>query len=120
MLFYLRGDSMAELGHLLKVSREKSCLSLKKVYEITGITDSRLSKMERGQINCTPDDLKKLAHLYNIHLIPLYVLAGYLNEVDIKEYQFVFKGVSSLDDEEMQHIQAQIDFLNKKRKVDEI
>ena len=120
MLFYSRGDSMAELGDLLKVSREKSCLSLKKVYEITGITDSRLSKMERGQIHCTPDDLKKLAHLYNIHLIPLYVLAGYLSEVDIKEYQFVFKGVSSLDDEEMQHIQAQIDFLNKKRKVDEI
>ena len=48
------------------------------------------------------------------------MLAGYLSEVDIKEYQFVFKGVSSLDDEEMQHIQAQIDFLNKKRKVDEI
>lgn len=118
MLFYLRGDSMFELGNRLKVSREKGGLSLKRVYEITGITDSRLSKMERGQINCTPDDLKKLAHLYNIHLIPLYVLAGYLNEGDIKEYQFVFQGVSSLDDEEMQHIQSQIDFLNKKRKVD--
>lgn len=120
MLFYLRGDSMSELGDRLKESREKSGLSLKRVYEITGITDSRLSKMERGQIDCTPDDLKKLAHLYNIHLIPLYVLASHLNEEDIKEYQFVFQGVSSLDNEEMQYIQAQIDFLNRKRKVDEI
>lgn len=120
MLSCFRGDSMSELGDLLKVSRKKSGLSLKEVYEITSITDSRLSKMERGQISCTPDDLKKLAHLYNIHLIPLYVLAGYLNEKDIKEYQFVFQGVSSLDGEEMQYIQAQIDFLNRKRKVDEI
>jgi transcriptional regulator with XRE-family HTH domain len=118
MLVCCRGDSVSNLGERLKKSREKCGLSLKKVYEITGITDSRLSKMERGQITCTPDDLKKLAHLYNIHLIPLYVLAGYLNEEDIKEYQFVFQGVSSLDEEEMQHIQAQIDFLNKKRKVD--
>jgi len=109
---------MIELGIRLKESREKSGLSMKKVYEITGITDSRLSKMERGQIDCTPAELKKLAHLYNIHLIPLYVLADYLNEKDIKEYQFVFQGIASLDSEEMQHIQAQIDFLNKKRKVD--
>lgn len=106
---------MSALGNRLKESREKIGLSQKKIYEITGITDSRLSKMERGQIDCTPEDLKKLAHLYNIHLIPLFVLADYLNEEDIKEYQFVFRGVSSLDDEEMQHIQAQIDFLNKRR-----
>lgn len=109
---------MSTLGDRLKEIRERSDLSLKKVYELTGLTDSRLSKMERGQINCTPDDLKKLAHLYNIQLIPLYVLAGYLSEEDIKEYQLVFQGASSLDDEEKQHIQAQIDFLNKKRKAD--
>lgn len=110
---------MFELGNQLKESREKSGLSQKKVYEMTGITDSRLSKMERGQIDCTPDDLKKLAYLYSVNLIPLYVLADYLNEKDIKDYQFVFRGVSSLDNEEMQHIQAQIDFLNRKRKVDQ-
>jgi transcriptional regulator with XRE-family HTH domain len=111
---------MSALGDRLKESREKCDLSLKKVYELTSLTDSRLSKMERGQINCTPDDLKKLARLYSIQLIPLYVLAGYLNEEDIKEYRFVFQGASSLDDEEKQHIQAQIDFLNKKRKVDQL
>ncbi|MCK8489234.1 helix-turn-helix domain-containing protein [Paenibacillus sp. MBLB2552] len=109
---------MFALGERLKESREKCGLSLKKAYELTGITDSRLSKIERGQISCTPDDLKKLASLYNIQLIPLYVLADYLTEEDVKEYQFVFRGVSSLDKDEMQHIQAQIDFLNKKRKGD--
>ncbi|NFG95794.1 helix-turn-helix domain-containing protein [Clostridium sporogenes] len=118
MLFFHRGGSMSELGNRLKESRNKSGLSLKEVYEKTGITDSRLSKIERGQIDCTPDDLKRLAHLYNIQIIPLYELAGYLTKEDIVEYQFVFQGVSSLDEEEMQHIQSQIDFLNKKRKVD--
>ncbi|WP_055107615.1 helix-turn-helix domain-containing protein [Paenibacillus ihumii] len=111
---------MSVLGDRLKESREKCGLSLKKVNQITGITDSRLSKMERGQINCTPDDLKKLARLYNIQLIPLYVLAGYLTEEDIREYQFVFRGVSSLDDEEKQLIQTQIDIFNKKGKVEQI
>lgn len=115
MLFCFRGVTMIELSNRLKESRKKSGLSLKRVYEITGITDSRLSKIERGQIDCTPADLKKLAHLYNIHLISLYVLADYLNEEDIREYQYVFQGVSSLDNEEMQHVQAQIDFLNKKK-----
>lgn len=107
---------MTTLGDYLKESRENYELSLKKVHELTSLTDSRLSKIERGQINCTPDDLKKLARLYNIKLIPLYVLAGYLNEEDIQEYQFVFQGVSCLDDDEKQHIQSQIDFLIKKKK----
>jgi len=120
VLIYFRGDSMSELGDRLKESREKIGLSQKKVFEMTGITDSRLSKMERGQIACSPEDLRRLSDLYNVNLIPLYKLADYLNDNDIREYQFVFRGVSSLDDEEMQHIQAQIDFLNKKRKVDEI
>ena len=109
---------MSELGNRLKESRENIGLSQKKVYQITGITDSRLSKIERGQICCAPEDLKKLARLYKINLIPLYVLADYINEEDIKEYQFLFRGVSYLDDEEIQHIQSQVDFLNKKRKVD--
>jgi HTH-type transcriptional regulator, competence development regulator len=111
---------MSALGDRLKESREKCGLSLKKVYEITGITDSRLSKMERGQIDCTPDDIKKLARLYNVYLIPLYLLADFLSEDDVKECQYVFQGVTSLDAEEIQHIQAQIDFLNKKRKADYI
>lgn len=111
---------MSELGDRLKDSRENIGLSQKKVFEITGITDSRLSKMERGQITCSPDDLRRLSGLYNVNLIPLYMLADYLNENDIKEYQFVFRGISYLDDEEIQHIQAQIDFLNKIRKADEI
>jgi len=40
-----------------------------------------------------------------------------LTKEDIVEYQFVFQGVSSLDEEEMQHIQSQIDFLNKKGRL---
>jgi transcriptional regulator with XRE-family HTH domain len=111
---------MSVLGDRLKECRKKCGLSLEKVTQITGITDSRLSRMERGQINCTPDDLKKLARLYNIQLIPLYVMAGYLTEDDIKEYQLVFRGVSSLNDEEKQLIQSHIDLLNKKGKVGQI
>lgn len=106
---------MVDLGNQLKESREKKGLSQKKVYKVTGITDSRLSKIERGQMDCPPEDLKKLAQLYDIQTMPLFVQAGYLCAEDIQDYQHTFKGVTMLDEEEKQHIQEQINFLNRKK-----
>ncbi len=106
---------MTDLGARLKAYRDGLSLSLKQVDEITGITNSRLSKIERGQIECPPRDLKKLAQLYDVQTISLFVDAGYLSEEDIVDYQFIFEGVSKLDDSEREHIQAEIDFLNRKK-----
>ena len=56
---------MSNLGTQLKAYREKHGLSLNQVSEKTGITNSRLSKIEQQIIEYPPSDLKKLAHLYN-------------------------------------------------------
>lgn len=106
---------MSSLGVRLKAYREKIGLSLNQVNDKTGITNSRLSRIEHGQISCPPDDLKRLAETYGIKTIPLFIDAEYLTKEDLIEYQFFFDGVSKLDNEEQQYIQEQIDFLNRKK-----
>ena len=107
---------MSKIGTYLKEARNQRSLSLKDVYERCGVTDSKLSRMERGEgkpLDAT--ELRKLAKLYGINVIPLYLMAGYLDDSDLSEYQLVFKHTDLLDDEEMQSIQTQIDLLTKGR-----
>lgn len=112
---------MSNLGKRLKDYREMLGLTLKQVNEQTGITNSRLSKIERGKLVCPPADLKKLARIYEVKLISLYLEAGYIDNGDLMEYQLFFKGINELDDEEKQHIQKQIDFIiSRKRNSEDI
>lgn len=106
---------MSSLGARLKLYREKAGLSLNQVNDKTGITNSRLSRIEHDQISCPPDDLKRLAEVYGIKNILMFIDAGYLTKEDLIEYQYFFDGVSKLDNDEKQHIQEQIDFLNRKK-----
>lgn len=119
--YYKRGVTMSNLGKRLKAYREMLGLTLKQVNEQTGITNSRLSKIERGQLVCPPADLKKLARIYEVQLISLYLEAGYIDNGDLMEYQLFFKGTNELDNEEKQHIQQQIDFMiSRKRNSEDI
>lgn len=109
---------MNELGSYLKQQRLRCKLSLKKVYEQSGITDSKLSRFERGQGNLpNPPELIKLSRLYGISIISLYITAGYLRESDLSEYQYVFKNADLLSEEETQNIQAQINLFTRGRRT---
>ena len=109
---------MNDIGNYLKEVRNKCHLSLKDVYDHCGVTDSKLSRMERGEGKpLDPAELKKLAQLYGIAVVPIYIMAGYLDESDLSEYQLVFKSADLLDEEEKQSIQKQIDLLTKGRQV---
>ena len=48
-------------------------------------------------------------------MVDLLIKAKYLSVSDLKKYQTVFKGVSILDDEEREHIQHEINFINRKK-----
>ena len=109
---------MNDIGNYLKEVRNKCHLSLKDVYDHCGVTDSKLSRMERGEGKpLDPAELNKLAQLYGIGVVPIYIMAGYLDESDLSEYQLVFKSADLLDEEEKQSIQKQIDLLTKGRQV---
>lgn len=109
---------MNDMGNYLKQIRSNCHLSLKEVYDRCGITDSKLSRMERGEGKpLGPLELRKLAQVYGISVIPLYIMAGYLDEGDLADYQLVFRNADLLNDEEKQSVQTQIDLLTKGRQV---
>ncbi|MBS5520501.1 MAG: helix-turn-helix transcriptional regulator [Acidaminococcus intestini] len=106
---------MNNLGKRLKERREQLKYSLKEVSVKTGITDSRLCRIENGQYPCQAGDLKQLGILYNLPVISLFLDAGFLDKKDIEIYQHVFSDVSELDDEEREQIQWLISHLAKKK-----
>ncbi len=107
---------MQNLGEYLRQLRNDCGLSLYKVYERTGITDSRLSKAENGAwCNLKLSEIRKLADLYEAPVIPMCMMAGLFDESDIEEYHSGFKNVALLDDEDKQHVQSEIDYILKKK-----
>lgn len=109
---------MSNLGAYLKEMRNKCHLSLKDVHEQCGVTDSKLSRLERGEGKLLdPCELKKLAQLYKISIVPLYIMAGYLDESDLSDYQLVFQNANLLNEEERLSIQTQINLFTKGRQV---
>ena len=53
---------MKSIGETLKKARIKSGYSQKQAAKKIGITDSRLSKMERDLNPCPPREIKELVH----------------------------------------------------------
>ncbi|SFU95721.1 helix-turn-helix domain-containing protein [Butyrivibrio sp. M55] len=108
---------MQNFGEHLRLLRNRKGFSLNKVFEKTGITDSRLSKAENGSWNNLKiDDLKKLAKLYDSPIVPLCLMAELFDENDIEQYRSTFKNVNLLDDEEKKHIQSEIDFIIRRKR----
>ena len=66
---------MNRLGDYLKEARIRQGLSLKDVYRETGISDSRLSRIENGTtaFEVGPSFTKALANLYKINLVDLLI-----------------------------------------------
>lgn len=108
---------MTALGNFLKEKRLQQGLSMKNVYKATGISDSKLSRIENGSNSSTPAPciLQALSKLYGINLLELYRMAGYLDEEAISSYKQVFQNVNLLTEEERAHIQTQIDLFTKGR-----
>lgn len=109
---------MSNIGDYLKEIRNKYRLSLKDVHDHCGVTDSRLSRMERGEGKpLDPAELKKLAQLYRVNIVEIYIMASFLEDRDLSDYQLVFKNADLLNEEEKKSIQTQINLLTKGRQV---
>ena len=106
---------MSAIGTLLKDKRLQCNLSLKDVYSSCGITDSKLSRIENGEKLPDPFELKKLAEVYGMDTIELFVHAGYLDKRDLAKYQLLFQNADYLTDEEKQSIQTQINLFTRSR-----
>lgn len=95
------------IGERLKKIRVAKKISMDTVYKKTGITDSRLSKIERGIIkHPTLDDIDAVLKLYDVPLFSVLCDEGYC-----EKNTYVFKNIEYLNSLELKHIQEEIDFI---------
>lgn len=99
------------IGEKLRTIRNSKGLSLGEVELATGISDSRLSKIERG-LNEHPslDDISILLNFYNVPLISFLCQEGYCEKESVG-----LRGLDLLNSFEMEHIQSEIDFILKEK-----
>lgn len=106
-----------EIGQYLKQMRAHCGLSLKKVQIKTGISDSKLSRIESCAPRSEPSPavLQTLSKLYNFNLIECYLATGYLNEESLSSYKQVFQNSELLNQDERALIQNLVNMLTKER-----
>lgn len=99
------------IGEELKKIRNSKKLSLDYVEKHTGITNSRLSRIERG-LNNHPslDDISTLLNFYEIPLVSFLSQEGYC-----EKSATILKNLELLNSFELEHIQAEIDFILKEK-----
>ncbi|OPH61793.1 hypothetical protein BC351_00705 [Paenibacillus ferrarius] len=68
----------ATFGECVKLARNQKGLSLRKLGEITGISYSHLSKIERGEHSPEKATIDNLANTLDLNKEDLYILAGYV------------------------------------------
>lgn len=106
---------MDSLGSYLRDIRKLKGLSMKDVFLNTGITDSRLSKIENNFYQePSPNILLKLANYYSLDIIDLYVRAGYFPKNNLYTKQ-LFHNTEKLTSSDIKHIQNEIDYLVSKQ-----
>lgn len=76
--------SLKEMGEYLKNLREQKQLSTREVYNLAKVSNSYLSLVENGHRRASAIVLKKLAPVYGVDYLDLYVKAGY---ADLAEYE---------------------------------
>ncbi len=112
---------MNKLGEYLLHLRTRHNYSLKFIQEQTGVTDSQLSRIEHGQISdVSPTALKKLSDFYQVSIIELFKLAGFINDKDLEQYSRVFSYAELLSEEQKLHIQEEINLFTGKTTIKEM
>ena len=83
MISYFRGESMSNVGKLIKEKRTAAKLSQKNLGKACGISDSEIMKIENGTRK-TPnwENLCKIAKVLGMHPFDILLAAGYISEND--------------------------------------
>ncbi|MEZ5175334.1 MAG: helix-turn-helix transcriptional regulator [Acidimicrobiia bacterium] len=78
----MRTPSLPDVGAFIKEQRERSALSIRKLAELTGVSNPYLSQIERGLRRPSADILRSIADALSIRTETLYEKAGLLDERD--------------------------------------
>ena len=76
----MKAPQLDEVGLFIKEQREKSALSIRKLAEMTGVSNPYLSQIERGIRTPSAEILRSIAGALSIRTETLYQRAGLLDE----------------------------------------
>lgn len=80
-------------GEYLRAKRKDKNMSLRKLEEVSGISFSYLGKLERGENTPTKEMIEVLAKILELEEYDMLVLAGYLEEADLKFWAEVLDSI---------------------------
>ena len=75
-------DSWSDVAEILRTQRKLARLSLRHLANMTHVSDSYLSQVERGLYEPSPEVLKAIAQALNVPLAGLYERLGWLDDDD--------------------------------------
>ncbi|MBN2835616.1 MAG: helix-turn-helix domain-containing protein [Candidatus Delongbacteria bacterium] len=102
---------MNKLGTLIKQRREKAGLSLKKLGDACGISDSEVMKIENGtRKNPNWVTLCEMAKVLDFHPFELLLAVGYITHEDIHPNAQIH-GLDKLSANKIETVQTFIDFI---------
>ena len=76
----MKAPQLDEVGTFIKEQREKSALSIRKLAELTGVSNPYLSQIERGLRTPSAEILRSIAGALSIRTETLYQRAGLLDD----------------------------------------
>lgn len=83
----MKAPQLDEVGLFIKEQREKSALSIRKLAEMTGVSNPYLSQIERGIRTPSAEILRSIAGALSIRTETLYQRAGLLDEKETPSVQ---------------------------------
>lgn len=92
----VRKPQLPDVGTFIKEQREKSSLSIRKLAEITGVSNPYLSQIERGVRKPSAEILRSIADALSIRTETLYEKAGLLDEQEGPEVLAAIDGDAQL------------------------
>ena len=102
---------MSDFGQHIKSKREATGLSLKKLGNICGISDTELLRIENGKRKKPSwEHLCRIARALNIHPFEFLLIAGYISQEDIHP-ETNLRGLEEFDSSDMSYLQLFIDFM---------
>ncbi|NHZ71117.1 MAG: helix-turn-helix domain-containing protein [Proteobacteria bacterium] len=76
----MKTPQLSDVGSFIKEQRERSALSIRKLAEMTGVSNPYLSQIERGVRTPSAEILRSIAGALSIRTETLYQRAGLLDE----------------------------------------
>ncbi len=81
----MKRPQLPDVGVFIKEQRERSSLSIRKLAEMTGVSNPYLSQIERGIRRPSAEILRSIADALSIQTETLYEKAGLLDRTDVPD-----------------------------------